>query len=309
MKRVLIPYTDVEVFLPTIDFFIDKLERGENFHFLRANHGILDIFIESFSRAGRLQLKKFSKLVDEKAYDEIAEKLTGKHKKKKKSAHGKATSFDEKIKSFLRVFFDHKNLSDKFMIGVSVDVGLDTVWGRMPEIVDGKPTNLQLNREILLSFFFSRDDSYYHAGVIKHYTVMGEMNRFFDYLNGNNYTVIFLGPSYFRLFKDYFKKFVHISTPNNGAIDFYDSYIEEIKKKSVEEKIFLFHASGHIGSAYLAEKTKNEKFSAFDIGRSFDWFLKKHLETEPDVCAREECWVRNTDLRKIKRHIKNLRNE
>ena len=311
MKRVTLPYTDIEVFLPPLKFFIEKLEKGEPFHFLRANHGILDLFIEAFSYKGNVQTKKLSALIGQRMYDVLIKKITAKHHRKKKSitAHGRSSSFEEKLQSFMKVFFDHDSISEKIMIGVSVDVGLDTVWGRMPETIDGSPSNLQLNREILLSMFFSRDDSYYHSGILKHYAVMGEIESFFTYLNREEYTVVFLGPDYFKHFekKLNLKKFVHISTPHKGAIDFYDSYIEEIQDLSSREKIFLFHASGHIASAYLVEKIKDEKFSAFDIGMSFDWLLKDLLDAEPTACERPKCWARNCESKEIKNYIKKLR--
>jgi hypothetical protein len=311
MKRVTLPYTDIEVSLPPVAFFIERLERDEPFHFLRANHGILDLFIEAFSYRGKVQAKKLSALVDQKMYEVMVKKIAAKHHRKKKSvtAHGKALSFEEKLQSFMNVFFNHDTVSEKLLIGVSVDVGLDTVWGRMPEMIDDRPTNLQLNREILLSMFFSRDDSYYHSGILKHYAVMGELQTFFNFLKREDYTLVFLGPDYFRHFekKLNLKNFVHISTPHKGAIDFYDSYIEEIRDLASRKKIFLFHASGHVASAYLAEKLKDEKFSAFDIGMSFDWLLKDILDEEPTACERSSCWSRNCDSKELKNYIKQLR--
>jgi Tat protein secretion system quality control protein TatD with DNase activity len=96
---------------------------------------------------------------------------------------------------------------------------------------------------------------------------------------------------------------------------FFDHYFSSVQNVTAEEirdlasrkKIFLFHASGHVASAYLAEKLKDEKFSAFDIGMSFDWLLKDILDEEPTACERSSCWSRNCDSKELKNYIKQLR--
>ena len=85
MKRVTLPYTDIEVFLPPLKFFIEKLEKGEPFHFLRANHGILDLFIEAFSYKGNVQTKKLSALIGQRMYDVLIKKIRRRNREHKKN--------------------------------------------------------------------------------------------------------------------------------------------------------------------------------------------------------------------------------
>jgi len=78
--------------------------------------------------------------------------------------------------------------------------------------------------------------------------------------------------------------------------------ILEIRKKN---KVILFHTSGHIASAYIADKLKDTDIFGFDIGRSFDWIVKDLVESEVTLAGD---WFKTLDERRMKEHIKRLRN-
>jgi hypothetical protein len=304
MKKIFFPYTVIEVHLEPIQFFIEKLERGENYHFLRINHGIIDQFV-------KVPQDRIEKLVEDKNYDMLSEEVYNSNEVYRlgKSFHGESETIIDKLKAFTRLAFD-KNLSSRFLISASVDIGLDTVWGRKPEIIDEEKNTLQVDRQELVNYLTTLHEKVYHSGILKHFDVMDETKELFNFLNKEDYTTVFLGPDYFKLFEERFaiNKFYHISTPPSKAIDFYDKYIQEIIDLSKKEKIFLFHASGHIASFYLAEKIQDCNFSAIDIGRSLDWAVKDKLDNEITACEKLYCWARMCKEEVLKNYIQKLRN-
>jgi hypothetical protein len=297
MKRVKFPHTEIEVNLPSLDFFIDILKRGNKFHFIRINHGILDEMIRYFS-------------MDEiKTRDQnyISEKLYEKGFSHGFSYHGKSSTIKDKVESFIRVLFE-KN-SESLILSISPDIGLDYVWGRMPAKLNGKHNTLQKSRFELVDYL-TTIKNFSHSGILKHFSFTGEIIEFFNFLNEESFTVVFLGPQYFRHFEKSFhvEDFVHIVTPPRGAIDDYDFYANQIIEMSRDRKIFLFYATGHISSAYLYEKFVDESFSFFDIGRSFDWSIKEFLDGEVTAPKRGHCWARICGKKRLREYIEKLRN-
>ena len=109
MKKIFFPYTVIEVHLEPIQFFIEKLERGENYHFLRINHGIIDQFV-------KVPQDKIEKLVEDKNYDMLSEEVYNSNEvyRLRKSFHGESETIIDKLKAFTRLAFD-KNLSSRFI--------------------------------------------------------------------------------------------------------------------------------------------------------------------------------------------------
>ena len=70
MKTTNLEYTNIPVLLPDIDFFLNKIENNEPFHFLRANHGIIDLI-----HLGYPNLSEFENLFLLQDYETITEKM------------------------------------------------------------------------------------------------------------------------------------------------------------------------------------------------------------------------------------------
>ena len=47
-KLVNLEYTNIEVMLPSIDFFLEKIKNDEIFHFYKVNHGMIDSIYSAY---------------------------------------------------------------------------------------------------------------------------------------------------------------------------------------------------------------------------------------------------------------------
>jgi hypothetical protein len=44
MKTVNLEFTNIPTNIPSIDYFLDKINNGDTFQFMRMNHGFVDTF-------------------------------------------------------------------------------------------------------------------------------------------------------------------------------------------------------------------------------------------------------------------------
>lgn len=295
--------SDIDIILPTIDWFIDKINREESFHFLRVNHGMIDRYVNHFVINHPAIFKDFQNYLTTGNYDIIfnmmykPEWFRGLHLENDDATY-------RAFKSFLRLFHGYKGVSDKLHIGVSLGNGLGPLWGRYPEWDE-----LQAGRMRVLSYITHISPySYYHSGCLKHFSVMGELPTLFDSLS--DYNVVFVGPSHFRLFKERFNipKFYHIETPTKGAIGMLDDIISKIKDINNSGKTMVFIANGHIGCTYVSDELLETNISIIDIGRSFDWEFRDVFESEPTM-ANDGWYLPNLiNETQLIEHINNLRN-
>jgi hypothetical protein len=302
MKTTNLEYTNIPVLLPSIDYFIDKIKNNEPFHFLRANHGILDLIHLGYSG---LNLSEFEESFLSNDFESIAEKMI------KASAHDvnrpleiyhkQSTLLKEKIIIFLQVLKEYKKISPKILLSVSLGVGLHTHWGVWPQ-----SHSYQLGRtEVWKIINKHKNDEFYYSGVLKHYTIKNEIFQLFEELNKFNFSVIFVGRHYLKLYESVFdvKNFYHIDIPNRGAIEFIDEYVSEIRKiANQSENTIVLHSTGHILSFYIAHELKDTNIFGLDIGRSFDLLVK--TSTDPSLPI---CWTK-LDEPGLNRYVDNLRN-
>ena len=303
IKNIKLDGTNIDLLFPSIDFFIDKIERDEPFHFLRVNHGIIDKYAWGFTnlKSNSLNFEKLTEWLVNKDYQSISN-----HLKKDKSTwhyHLESKTLNDKIDSFVRVFHGYKDISEKFHIGVSAGVGLDGIWGNLSNDDPLQRGRVKCLKEIVeLSEY-----QYYHSGVFRHMSIMGENKKFIERLNEFGYEIVFIGPEYIRHYGDRLniKNFTHIQTPTRKAMDLYDDYINQVLDIRKKNKTILFHTSGHVASAYIAEKLKDTDIFGFDIGRSFDWVVKDLVNDEVTLAGD---WFKTLNVDRMKEHIKRLRN-
>ena len=302
LREVKLDGSNINLLFPTMDFFIGKIKNDEPFHFLRANHGIIDKYAWGFTeiKPHSLPFEQLIEWLDSKDYQSIANHLK---KQNTWQYHLETKTLHDKVDSFVRVFHGYKDISDKFHIGVSVGVGLDYVWGNL-----GNDDPLGRGRlKCLKAIVESTPHQYYHSGIFRHMSIMGENKKFIERLNEFGYEIVFLGPEYIRHFEERLgiKNFTHIQTPTRKAMDLYDDYINQILEIRKKNKVILFHTSGHVASAYIAEKLKDTDIFGFDIGRSFDWIIKDLVESEVTLAGD---WFRTLNIDRMRDHIKRLRN-
>jgi len=306
MKKICLEYSDMMVNLPSIDFFLDKIENNESFQFLRANHGIFDIIYNGYRTDNVFNYNEFKYDLNAKNYNKISQLVFTNSNKEYHRVfshwHNDNKKLIDKFEIFLKVFNEYNDISDKFEIGVSLGVGLNLFWG-----VWHKEHHLQIGRtDVFKSFYESRYYDYHYSGVLKYFSVTGEIFQLFDTINKNDYNVVIVGPDYMRLYEGVLdiRNFNHINIPTSGAIDFVDGYIEQIKNIAKFKKTIVFYSIGHILTFYMAYHLKDENIIGIDIGRSFDILLKDKLTTEPTLT---ECWI-NLNKEDLKGHINRVRN-
>lgn len=302
MKITNLEYTNIPVLLPSIDYFIDKIKNNEPFHFLRANHGILDLIHLGYSG---LNLSEFEESFLSNDFESIAEKMVNASasdvNRPLETYHNQSVLLKEKIIVFLRVLKEYKEISPKLLLSVSLGVGLHTHWGTWAH---NHP--YQLGRtEVWKIVDKHKKDEFYYSGVLKHYTIKNEIFQLFEELNKFNFSVIFVGRQYLKLYESVFdvKNFHHIDIPNRGAIEFIDEYVSEIREiANQSENTIVLHSTGHILSFYIAHELKDTNIFGLDIGRSFDLLVK--TSTDPSLPI---CWNK-LDEPGLNRYVDNLRN-
>jgi len=280
MPKIRVEHTNLWVYLPSIDYYINKIKDDVPFHFIRANHGILDNF--GFTYGDNMSV--LSKLISERNYDKIANdvvnyvKSNGWYKSGENIAHyfEKSKSTADKLKYFIQVFTEYKSISPKIEIGVSAGVGLGDCFGTYP------PEHpIQLRRiDALHTLVKDSSYEYFHSGITKHYSLMGEYQKMFDTLAENDFQVVFMGHDLIGLVNQIYdiKNYHYIEIPKVDAADNFEDYLNRIYViKEKYKKVMMFYSCGHILSAYLAYKFKDEHIFAFDIGKSFEHDIKKLL--------------------------------
>ena len=298
MPKIRVEHTNLWVYLPSIDYYINKIKNDEPFHFIRANHGILDNFGFTYGD----DMSALSKLIDEKNYDRISQDIVNYVKTKGWYKDGEnikhyfehSKSTQDKIKYFIHIFNEYKSISPKIEIGVSAGVGLGDCFGTYPH-----DHPIQLRRITALHTLMKDSPyEYFHSGITKHYSLMGEYQKMFDTLAENDFQVIFIGHDLVGLVNQVYdiKNYHYIEIPKVDAADNFDQYIDEILSiKQKYPKVMLFYSCGHILSAYLAYKLKDEHIFAFDIGKSFEHDIKKILPKDRWQPYDDWAWPNNND--------------
>lgn len=279
MKKINLEYTNIPVLFPLIDFFVKRVRENKPFHFLRINHGVIDLIHLGY--AGKLS--EFEKSYANDEFDIIADKMIKASSidmnRPLEIYHKQSKELKEKIKVFLETLKYHKGLSNKLELSVSLGIGLHCYDGIHP-----KNHPYQIGRtEVWKIIEKYKKDEFYYSGILKHYTIKKEIYQLFEELNNNDFLVVWVGREYMKLYQNEnifnIKKFHHIKIPNSGAIEKVDEYIDEIKKlRETNEKIIVVHSIGHILSAYIANKLKDTDIFGLDIGRSFDLLVKNSKE-------------------------------
>lgn len=297
--------SNIDVLLPDVKFFIDKIENNESFHFLRFNHGIIDLYCERYVMSVKklLPFEKFQLNLVTGDYDTLLDDLY--YESYFTPAHDDVELPKKYLKSLLRIFHGYKGISDKLHISVSLGNGLGTIWGRWPEW-----NTLQSARLRIVSYICNLSkQKYYHSGVLKHFCVMGEHRKLFQSLNDNGYRVVVVGPEYMRLFEEEYSisDFLHIPIPRTGAIHIMEDVINKINENKTEKTIIV-NSTGHIISAYLSERLLHTNIFLLDVGRSFDYDFTKVMDTETSIDKTSGWHLPNQfDKQELINHIKKLR--
>lgn len=294
-------YSGVKVLLPKIDYFIEKIKNDELIRFLRVNHGFIDGIHHAYPIYSNFELD-----FQNKNYDRIADSIIKAYSDKQwglKYFHNISDNLKNYIANLIRLLREYDDISDKIDIAISLGVGLNEFWGihQKEHPVQKSRTEFShvLDKAVNRNFFYS--------GIVKHYTVTGEINKLFDLLKSKNYNIVFLGPDYFAKHKDVFgiKNWNFIEIPKRKALDNLDKYIDKISNinDSSDNKTMVFLQCGHIMSGNIIERLIETDISFMDIGRGFDILIKNEF-TGGNLAT--VCWT-FLDEGHLKRYINDLR--
>lgn len=313
MKKTYIEYIDVPALLPSIDYFVDKVNNNEPFHFIRVNHGVWDLIHFAYEN----NLNQFKKDYTNKEFKKISKVVEKHHLNNEfyKHSYGEGIKFWHKNSNRFAEFFENLlrflseyDSSTKYKIGLAGGVGLHTEFG-----IYAADSPIQIGRSNIIKHIVSESNNsedFFYSGVVKHYVIMNEIQKLINTLNNKDFTIIFFGHFKYSEFGERYniKNFKFVEIPVKGAMNTFDEYVDKVKEICDDnEKTFIFHSCGHILSAYLAKQTENTKLFGMDVGKSFqidmselfpwkgDWFNPVNYDVKS---ARE----------RYKSYIKKLRN-
>ena len=285
-KLVNLEYTNIEVMLPSINFFLEKIKNDEIFHFYKVNHGMIDSIYSAYK--GKYNELETDLL--EKNYKKISKNIQIAFKDAEwgLSYWHSDSNVEDYLINFIRVLVEVSNIHPKVKTGISLGVGLHTFWG-----VWEQDNEMQVGRtDVIKKIMNVNKNKFYYAGLFKHYTIKGEIFKLFNLLNELNFEVVFLGPDYLRLYKDVFNitKFHHINIPVRGAANNFGDYIKQLKdiENNTNNKTIVLHSAGQMLSAVLVDELKDTNIWGLDIGRSLDILIKDKVESEPTMY---KCWT------------------
>lgn len=301
MKKINLEYTSISVLYPDIQWFLKKIERNEPFNFLRVNHGILDQIHLAYEN----NYKEFEEDYLNKNYFKITEKIINNSSKDLNKLfinyHRNSDKLFQVIYIFIKVLREYKSINDKINISVSLGVGLNTFWG-----VWHKDHPYQVGRTMIWKTIDKyKNSEFYYSGILKHYSVMGDVFKLMSTLKSKNFMCIFLGANHLKLYKNVFSlnNFTHIEIPQHRAIQHIDEYVFKILNISKKhENVILFHSCGHIMSSYLIHQLNNFNIYTIDIGRSFDNLLDMYNSKQHQIPV---CWTA-IDRNDLKNYISTI---
>ena len=268
---------------------------------MRMNHGFIDVFKLTYKNWYKLQPH-----LEQKRYNEIAGWVSNIYKAEGLGL-GNWHKYSDKqkalIKNLIEMVFEYENLPNSVHIGISLGVGLGTHWG-----IWNESHPVQEHRTKFAHILTNvTNQTYYYAGIMKHYTIKGEWGRVFKLINEKDFNVIFIGPDTFGGFGEIFKikNFEFIQIPRVGAIDTIDDTIESIKEIDInsDKPTMLFTQCGHILSAKITKEIMDTNIYSFDIGRSFDILMKEKFK---DGDTAFKCWT-SLDMNGLNNYVDNLR--
>ena len=301
MKTVNLEYTNIPAYIPGIDYFLNKVKNDEVFHFMRMNHGFIDAWRLSYDNWNNVQPH-----LEQKRYKDISIYISNAYKSTKNGLgnwHNYSDRQMELIRNLIEMVFEYETLPNNVHIGISLGVGLGTHWGIWSETHPIQQCRSKFAR-ILTDV---TNQTYYYAGITKHYTIKGEWGRMFKLLNEKDFNVVFVGPDTFGGFDKIFniKNFNFIQIPRTGAINEIDNYIHNIKEidSNSEKPTMVFTQVGHLLSAKITKEIMDTNIYSFDIGRSFDILMKEKFK-DGDVAFK--CWTA-LDENGLNNYVDNIR--
>lgn len=285
----------VTLLVPSYNYFVDKIKNEEQFNYSRAQHGEWDSLVEVYPNVDSILTD-----ISNQNWKELSKRIS-KSAGYKTWHHPINSNVLTKFENHYKVIYENNKLLPDLHLGVTNDFGFGDIFRKRGR------TKVNYEKRIpILTKFTENSTKLYHAGIPRHMGIMNESYDFFSKLNDLDSTVIVVGPSYMSLFESEFniKNFYQISTPHKGAIHLLDNIVEDILSYSKNKKrVIVISSLGSTITTNLALELKDTGISSFDVGRGFDWNLKKYKNKFPELGG---MWLNHSEDGFV-RYIKSIR--
>lgn len=282
---------------PSVDYFINKIDIGDNFKYIRFNHGALDAFALVYQN-----IENFKKNLDNKEFDVITNRLKNEYRPFIDWHGGK--NLHKQIEIFVDLLcnLDYPNLH------AAIDAGIG-MGGGVGVFSDNHPT--QIKRIKAANYILEgKDIDIYHTGLPKHWAIMGEIPYLIEELEKRNIKIILMGAPYMKyLIQKLNTNVTHIEIPYRKANEVFYEKVQELKSEIIEGNTIIFHSTGHLLSTVLLHHLRDIDVNTFDIGRGFDWLLHNEPTKVPHY---KDGWLNyfgGQTEEKYKTFVNKLRNE
>lgn len=246
-----------EVALIPIDFWVDMIKKGENFNWVKVNHGIFDII------ARIPNVKKLSS-------KEIANKMVPLRHPNNRQVPPEI--YVDIIDKFISNVRNYDELPSNYFIGVSDSNGLNIPPDRNRHNAIMNIINPNSKRTLL------------HGGLIRRYVVSGDIIKLLNVIKEEGYRIHVIGPKHCTHYQKFLGSFNHINIPKYGALKSLDM-IADVARQTLTGKD-IFFTSLTTGTFLFLDKFKVENVTVIDIGRAFDYLIKEHMSVH------DQPWIR-----------------
>jgi len=255
------PHTDLDFSrkLPSINFWIDKIESGEQFNLVRAQHGWWNAFHK---------FEDIKKHYENEDYDKI---LTTQLKYKNLRLWGKDHKFNlqtqksDQLKECLTLAF--KLIHKRTEMVPTLKLG-----------VSGSPAQ----KKILNYFYKKNVNDLYNGDMSRHYGRYGDWYHFFQKMNELKVKIILVGSTYLGHIKEIYEieQFDHILIPYQGALKSIDNFCEKIIEscENYNKSVLVLNSTGYVFGSNMVVKIHERGISSFDVGRGLDFHFFQYKD-------------------------------
>lgn len=284
-----------KILYPTIDFFLKEIEGGNNFNYIRFNHGIIDGLISHYESPQQLETD-FKNGGAELVLNNIQPKYPLWN-------YLYSNNLKEQLSTTLNLLFNLNH--PQIMAGFDSNIGMGLGEGEFHY----KHPKERKRIEFIKYFVDTNKINSYYTGLPKHWAIMDELHEFIEGLEDREYKIIFLGPEYINNISNKLSsRITNINIPLTKANQTFDLVLDSIESQIGNGRGIVFHSTGHMLSSVLVSRFKDTNICSFDFGRGFDWLLIDEPEKVPHY---EESWIsyyKENTKQKLKEFVQSVRN-
>ena len=245
--------SNVKVFLPSIEYFIEKIKNKEHFIFVKVNHGWWEAAVDVTEK--NINLKSYIDLIIKSRLNKL------KHPWYTKVKYN--ILYKQNL-IWVNILKNYDKYPENLFVGVSPTNGIGYDLGAK-----------QLKSLKLIESWSNDNKPFYHGGLFRHYAIMGELDNLISVINKKKINVHFIGPSYCKQYKSLFSSFNFIEIPKYNGANKINQILKNLKDNANEGDIVL--ASFGDSESLLIDLCFDKKLTYIGIGRSFDYLFKEKI--------------------------------